>query len=61
MANLEQLQHDRDDEPETRGIRIGRFTLTPSSESGKIWMTGPSGDRTQVDEKVLEDLLASVF
>ena len=52
---------DGRDEPETQGIKVGRFTLTPSSEPGKLLMTGPSGDRTRVDERVLEDLLASVF
>jgi hypothetical protein len=48
-------------EPQAGGIKIGKFTMTPSAEPRKIWMTGPSGDLTQVDERVLENLLASVF
>ena len=58
---LKDYLRDGGEEPGTQGIRIGRFTLAASSESGKIWLTGPSGDRTQVDERVFEDLLASVF
>jgi hypothetical protein len=27
----------------------------------KIWLAGPSSEGTEVDEKVLEDLLASFF
>lgn len=60
--NAFQLKDDLSDSAdEPVGLRIGSFTLTASSEAGKIWMVGPSGERTQVDEKVLEDLLSSVF
>jgi hypothetical protein len=42
-------------------ITIGRFTLTQTRKAGRILMTAPSGDRAEIDEKVLEDLLSSVF
>jgi hypothetical protein len=44
-----------------RGISIGAFTLQPGKTAGKVWMIGPSGQSTEVDEKVLEDLLKSFF
>jgi len=42
-------------------MAIGKFTLKQLGKPGRIWMTGPSGEGGEVDEKVLEDLLASVF
>jgi len=54
------LRGSRDDSDNGK-ITIGRFTLKQSGKSGKIWMTDPSGEAGEVDEKVLEDLLASVF
>ena len=49
------------DDVDKEQINIGRFTLAQSGTPGKMWMTGPSGEGGEVDEKVLEDLLASVF
>ena len=49
----------RDEEP-GNGITIGAFTLKQGNP-GKIWMTGPSGQTAELDEKVLEDLLKSFF
>jgi hypothetical protein len=52
---------DSSDEPDNRGIAIGGFTLQQAATPGKIWMTGPSGEGAEVDERVLADLLASFF
>ena len=49
-----------DEEPASR-IAIGGFTLEQRKNPGKIWMTAPSGQRAELDEKVLEDLLKSFF
>ena len=49
-----------DEEPRNR-IAIGAFTLEQGKDPGKVWMTEPSGRGTEVDEKVLEDLLKSFF
>ena len=51
--------HDENDSPAV--LAIGRFTLEKGAQSGKIRMTSPSGETTEVDDKVLEDLLASFF
>ena len=62
--NAFQLQHyltDSSDEPDRGEITIGRFTLKQTGKPGMIWMAGRSGEGGEVDEKVLEDLLASVF
>ena len=48
-------------EDDAEGITIGTFTLKASTTQGKVWMTGPSGQKTEIDESVLEDLLKSVF
>jgi len=48
------------EEPSNR-IAIGAFKLEQRKDPGKVWMTGPSGRGTEVDEKVLEDLLKSFF
>ena len=59
--NAFQLRHYLDDsieEPESWAMTIGRFTLRQTGKTGKIWMVGPSGVGAEIDEKVLEDLLA---
>jgi hypothetical protein len=53
---LKDYLKDRGDEPAGVGVSIGAFTLKPSKDSGKVWMTGPSDQSAEVDEKVLEDL-----
>jgi hypothetical protein len=50
----------RDEEP-GNGIAIGAFTLKQGNKPGKVWMTGPSGQTAELDEKVLEDVLKSFF
>jgi hypothetical protein len=42
-------------------IRIGSYTLGMSVTPGRIWMKDPSGQVSEVDEKVLEDVLKSFF
>jgi len=42
-------------------IRIGSYILATSAAPGRIWMKGPSGQVSEVDEKVLEDVLRSFF
>jgi len=59
MATLKELQ-DEDEEP-VNEIAIGEFTLSRSKTPGKLWMTNHSGQRAEVDEKVLEDVLKSFF
>jgi len=61
--NAFQLKNDLKSPDETpgNGIAIGAFTLQKGKNPGKIWMTGPSGQGAEVDEKVLEDLLKSFF
>ena len=64
MANMKDLPHDTTgDKSDNRPavLAIGGFTLRQASQPGKIQMTSPSGEATEVDEKVLEDLLASFF
>lgn len=51
----------RDNGPSSREITIGAFTLKEGTVPGKIWMTSPSGQSAEVDEKVLEDVLKSFF
>ena len=53
------LKHP-DEEPGD-GVAIGAFRLKQGKYPGKVWMTGPSGQVAEVDEKVLEDLLKSFF
>jgi hypothetical protein len=50
----------RDEEP-GNGIAIGAFTLKQGNKPEKVWMTGPSGQTAELDEKVLEDVLKSFF
>jgi hypothetical protein len=57
---LQDYLNDTRDESAS-GVSIGAFTLQPAKTPGKVWMTGPSGQRAEVDEKVLEDLLKSFF
>ena len=57
---LKDYLKDHGDEPTGEGISIGAFTLKTVKNSGKVWM-GRSGQATEVDEKVLEDLLKSFF
>jgi hypothetical protein len=57
---LEDYLKGADEEP-SNGIAIGAFTLKQGENLGKVRMTGPSGQRAEVDEKVLEDLLKSFF
>jgi hypothetical protein len=49
------------EEPDTKGITIGAFSLKPGTMPGKVWMTSPSGAGAELDEKVLEDVLKSFF
>jgi hypothetical protein len=49
------------DQESGNGIAIGAFTLKQGTNPGKVLMTGPSGQSTELDEKVLEDLLKSFF
>jgi hypothetical protein len=58
---LQDYLKDSAEESETAMITVGRFTLKQTSQPGKVWMTGPSGGGAEIDERVLEDLLASVF
>jgi hypothetical protein len=57
---LEDYLKGSDEEPGNE-IAIGAFTLKQGKNPGKVWMTGPSGQGAEVDEKVLEDLLKSFF
>jgi hypothetical protein len=43
------------------GISIGAFTLKPGSIPGKLRMISPSGEQSDIDAKVVEDLLRSFF
>jgi hypothetical protein len=42
-------------------IRIVAFTLRQGQDPGKVWILGPSGKGSEIDGKLLEDLLRSVF
>jgi hypothetical protein len=42
-------------------IRIGSYILGTSGSPGRIWMKDPSGQVSEMDEKVLEDVLRSFF
>ena len=46
---------------ESAGITAGGFSLKQGSSPGKIMLTSPSGQVSEVDGKVLEDVLASLF
>jgi hypothetical protein len=59
LENYLDTSTDANDNPAV--IVIGKFTLTRGSSSEKIWLAGPSSEGTEVNEKVLEDLLASLF
>jgi len=54
MRNAYQLK-------DSGGIAIGGFTLKRGSRPGKLWLTNPSGHGTELDDKVLEDVLRSFF
>jgi hypothetical protein len=54
MRNAFQLQ-------DSDGIAIGGFTLKRGPHPGKLWLTDPAGHSTELDERVLEDLLRSFF
>ena len=49
------------EEQDNEGIEIGAFTLKKGAKAGKLWLIGPSGQGAEIDDKVLEDLLKSVF
>jgi hypothetical protein len=54
MRNAFQLQ-------DSDGIAIGGFTLKRGPHPGRLWLTDPAGHSTELDERVLEDLLRSFF
>ena len=49
------------EEERGNGIAIGAFTLKQGKNPGMVWMMGPSGQTSELDEKVLEDLFKSFF
>jgi hypothetical protein len=58
--NAFQLKRTRDAAGAT-AIPIGAYTLRRSEKPGKLWMTAPSGQGAEIDEKVLEDLFKTFF
>jgi len=51
----------KDGDVDEGGLTIGKFTLKQGSAAGKILMRSQSRDETEVDAKVLEDVLKSFF
>jgi hypothetical protein len=58
---LEDYLTSDDDEAGKSGITIGAFLLREAKNREKVWLTGPSGQNTEIDAKVLEDILKSFF
>ena len=46
---------------DNEGIAIGALMLKKGTTPGKLWLIGPAGQGEELDEKVVEDLLKSVF
>ena len=66
MAKFKELQPEHQSTPNrneeaTNEIAIGHFRLGPGKTPGKLWLTSQSGQRAEIDEKVLEDVLKSFF
>ena len=59
--NAFQLEHYLDSSDEECEITIGAFTLRQGQNPGKVWVGGPSGKGSEIDAKVLEDLLRTIF
>ena len=51
----------KDGDVDEGGLTIGKFSLKQGSAAGKILMRSQSRDETEVDAKVLEDVLKSFF
>jgi hypothetical protein len=61
--NAFQLEHylDSSEEGAESQITIGAFTLKQGQDRGKVWIGRPSGKGSEIDAKVLEDMLKSFF
>ena len=59
--NAFQLKDVRDGATAAGKIKIGAYTLETAGSPGRIRMKAPSGQISEVDETVFEDLLKSFF
>lgn len=59
--NAFQLKNAREGAETAGEIRIGAYTLEASGSPGRILLRGPSGQGSEIDETVLEDLLKTYF